>query len=81
VHDNGASAATSHERELTWWNGTMTFAARWWTRRAWSGAVAASAIECVRQATLAPRDARRTVRALLLDPLSARRRHAGWRQP
>jgi N-acetylglucosaminyl-diphospho-decaprenol L-rhamnosyltransferase len=80
VHDNGASAATSHERELTWWNGTMTFAARWWTRRAWSGAVVASAIECVRQATLAPRDARRTVRALLLDPLSVRRRHAGWRQ-
>jgi N-acetylglucosaminyl-diphospho-decaprenol L-rhamnosyltransferase len=76
THDNGASAASSHDRELTWWNGTMTFAARWWTARAWSGAVAASAVECVHQALTAPGDVPRTVRALLLDPLRVRRRCA-----
>jgi hypothetical protein len=76
THDDGASAATSHERELTWWNGTMTFAARWWGRSAWCGAVAASALECVHQAASKPRDARRTLRALLLDPLGERRSRA-----
>ncbi|HXA27468.1 MAG TPA: glycosyltransferase [Candidatus Angelobacter sp.] len=76
THDNGASAATTHERELTWWNGTMTFAARWWGRSAWCGAVAASTLECAHQTALKPRDARRTVRALLLDPLNERRRRA-----
>jgi N-acetylglucosaminyl-diphospho-decaprenol L-rhamnosyltransferase len=75
-HDNGSSAATTHDRELTWWNGTMIFAARWWTRGAWFGAVAAAAVECMHQVALAPRDARRTARALLLDPIEERRRRA-----
>lgn len=73
THDNGASAASGHERELTWWNGTMTFAARWWSGGAWCGALLASCIECAHQAASSPADAPRTVRALLLDPLAVRR--------
>ena len=49
-HLNGGSSESSFERELHWWRGTMTFAARWWGPGNWSVAVAAAAIRWVRLA-------------------------------
>ena len=55
-HLNGDSSESSFERELQWWRGTMTFAARWWPPGAWSLAVAAAAIRWARLAvTESPR--------------------------
>ena len=59
-HESGASAASSTERELTWWRGTMQFAARWWDDVAWWGALAAATIAW---ANLSVRDTRVTARA------------------
>ncbi len=40
-HESGASSSNSTERELSWWRGTMRFAALWWSTAAWSLALAA----------------------------------------
>jgi GT2 family glycosyltransferase len=59
-HESGASAASSTERELTWWRGTMQFAARWWDDAAWWGALASATVAWL---TLSVRDARVSARA------------------
>ena len=59
-HESGASAASSTERELTWWRGTMQFAARWWDDVAWWGALASATVAW---ASLSVRDTRVSARA------------------
>jgi len=59
-HESGASAASSTERELTWWRGTMRFASLWWTETAWFVALLAATIAW---ANLSVRDARVSSRA------------------
>lgn len=54
VHISGASAASSWGRELEWWRGTMTFAARWWDGPAWSAALAAAVVRFVALALRRP---------------------------
>lgn len=77
IHQGGASAATSVDREITWWNGTMTFAARWWSPSAWSVALLASLLVGARLMIRSPSDAGRVASFMIADPWRKRRRWAG----
>jgi N-acetylglucosaminyl-diphospho-decaprenol L-rhamnosyltransferase len=72
LHEGGASAASSAERELTWWRGTMHFAARWWSAAAWLPALLAAAIAWLRVSIRHPSLAVRAWRALLWEPFQDR---------
>lgn len=74
VHDSGASAASTVEREITWWNGTMTFAARWWSPVEWMAALVAAVVECGRLIAREPAARGRVVEGVLRRPLRYRRR-------
>jgi GT2 family glycosyltransferase len=73
VHDNGASSSTSTERELSWWRGTMRFAALWWSDVAWLLALASALTEVVRLGVREPRVTGRAWRALVTEPMRDRR--------
>jgi GT2 family glycosyltransferase len=73
VHESGASAASATARELTWWRGTMQFAARWWSPEAWAWAVASAGVRWCRLAVRSPVGARRAWREMVADPLRERR--------
>ncbi len=47
-HREGASSPEADSRERVWWGGTMSFAARWWSRPAWFAALMAAAVAAVR---------------------------------
>jgi N-acetylglucosaminyl-diphospho-decaprenol L-rhamnosyltransferase len=73
-HESGASAASTTERELTWWRGTMRFAALWWTEAAWYTALLSATIAWL---DLSVRDLRVSTRAwreLVVEPQRDRRR-------
>jgi GT2 family glycosyltransferase len=72
-HEGGASASSWTERELTWWRGTMRFAALWWSPSAWFGALFAAAIAWTRLSICDPRITGRAFRALLREPRRDRR--------
>ena len=72
-HDNGASSSNTTERELSWWRGTMRFAALWWSTAAWSFALLAALMQCARLGVREPRVARRAWRALVAEPIRDRR--------
>jgi N-acetylglucosaminyl-diphospho-decaprenol L-rhamnosyltransferase len=83
-HVGGASAASSTERELTWWRGTMRFGALWWDDGAWRRAVGAAVVRWIGLTCVAPRSARRAWRALVAEPCRDRRsfrsgKAAPWR--
>ncbi len=72
THENGGSAATMWDRELEWWRGTMTFAARWWTAAAWSSALLAAACRAVILTVQRPRRARDVFAAFVCEPVRSR---------
>jgi GT2 family glycosyltransferase len=73
-HEGGASAASSTERELTWWRGTMRFAALWWTEAAWYSALLAATIAWLHLSARDLRVSSRAWRELVLEPRRDRRR-------
>ena len=74
LHQNGSSFASSWQRELHWWRGTMMYGARWWTGRDWALGVLAGTIMWSRLAMRRPSGAREAARALVVAPLRDRRR-------
>jgi N-acetylglucosaminyl-diphospho-decaprenol L-rhamnosyltransferase len=48
THQSGHSSGSWGTRELNWWTGTLRFAARWWTTRAWIAARMAAVVMGVR---------------------------------
>jgi GT2 family glycosyltransferase len=74
VHTGGASAASPVSRETSWWQGTLRFAARWWTSRQWCLAVVASFIRWARLAFAAPRQAAPMFSDFVTVPIRDRRR-------
>ena len=76
AHDSGGSAASATARELTWWRGTMRFAALWWSPLAWSCAVAAAVVRWCGLAVREPAIAARAWRELVSAPLGDRRASA-----
>lgn len=77
VHEGGASAASATARELTWWRGTMRFAALWWSPIAWWCAVGAAVLRWCGLALREPSVAARAWRELVAAPLHDRRMLAG----
>jgi hypothetical protein len=74
VHDQGSSAASSFERELTWWRGTLRFASLWWTRPQRLGALVAAAVRGVGLTLQNPRAVRRIWRSTIGAALGAKTR-------
>lgn len=81
VHISGASSASSWQREVEWWRGTMTFAARWWSRPAYTAARAAAFVRWLTLAARRPRGAGQAWAALLGDGARARRSRASAPAP
>lgn len=76
VHQSGGSAASTRDREVYWWCGTMQYAACWWTTGQWCVAVFAAAIEASRLTLACPCDARSAWLSVLVAPLRVRLRRA-----
>jgi GT2 family glycosyltransferase len=75
-HEGGASAASSTERELTWWRGTMRFAALWWTEAAWYAALLSATIAWLHLSVRDVQVSSRAWRALVIEPQRDRRRRS-----
>ncbi|MEX0666300.1 MAG: glycosyltransferase [Acidimicrobiia bacterium] len=74
MHDQGSSAASSFERELTWWRGTLRFAGLWWTTPQRFGALVVAFIRGAGLALQNPRAVRRIWRSTVGAALGARTR-------
>lgn len=74
-HDSGGTADSSWSRELHWWRGTLSFAARWWRGAAWRGGQIAGVLMWVRLMAGHPRGARSAWVALAAGPAQDRRRY------
>ncbi len=72
-HVSGGSSASSVARELSWWQGTMRYAARWWGAGAWSAAMAAASLRTATLVARHPSLAGQAVRTILIGPARARR--------
>jgi GT2 family glycosyltransferase len=73
THRAGSSSANSVDHEILWWQGAMTFAARWYTSTAWALAVGACMLRIVTLCARRPRSAGEIIRNVLLGPLHHRR--------
>ena len=74
THASGGSAESSWARETSWWRGTMQFAGRWWAGPAWSVAVVAALLRCLRLSVRHPGRARSALAALVVEPSRERGR-------
>jgi N-acetylglucosaminyl-diphospho-decaprenol L-rhamnosyltransferase len=72
-HASGASSAGWWERELVWWEGTLRYAALWWSRPAWAGARLATLLRVVPMLVARPRRAPEVLARLVLAPRRQRR--------
>lgn len=79
-HLGGASAESAGAREVQWWRGTLTFAARWWGPVAWPVAVAAAMLQWFRLALASPRGAGAAAGAMVVAPARARRQRGSARE-
>jgi GT2 family glycosyltransferase len=65
IHGQGGSAASSFERELTWWAGTLRFTSQWWSAPRRAGALLAATVRAIGLTAQRPREARRIWRATI----------------
>ena len=72
VHDNAGSASSTWDRELTWWQGTMLYAARWLEGWAWLTALSAAFVAAARLVVTRPGAIGPVTGAVFLEP---RRQH------
>lgn len=63
THASGGSAQSTWDREFNWWQGTLQYAKRWWSKPRYAIGMCAALLEVV---VLAARQPRRTARALTL---------------
>ncbi|MDQ6909853.1 MAG: glycosyltransferase [Actinomycetota bacterium] len=66
-HVSGASAESACQREMSWWQGTMQFAARWWGTGPWGVAVVAATFRWSRLAVGHPSQAYSSLSSLVID--------------
>jgi GT2 family glycosyltransferase len=74
THRAGSSSSNSLNHEVLWWQGAMTFAARWYKPASWVMALAACTVRAGSLCFLHPRQAGPVFRSLVVDPVSARRK-------
>lgn len=72
-HSSGASSAGWWNRELVWWEGTLRFAAQWWSPPAWTVARAATIIRIVPMVITRPRRGKEVIARLVRAPGRVRR--------
>lgn len=73
MHENGSSSTNWWSRELRWWEGTLRFAAQWWSDTEFRFAMVASSLMFGRLAVRSPRQVRKCWRLLLTEPTRLRR--------
>jgi GT2 family glycosyltransferase len=79
-HEGGGSASTHLARELTWWRGTMRYAALWWPPPEWGAALGAALLQWCALVARRPAVARRAWRELVWAPVRDRREVAHARR-
>lgn len=72
THVSGGSSSGWVARELSWWEGTMQFAARSWRWPAFLGGLAAASLRATAIAVRSPRDSGDALRRLVLHPVKWR---------
>lgn len=79
THDDGSTANSEYDRELSWWEGTMRYAAQWWSRPALSAAVIACTPTAIRLILRQPRRWKEPPRLLIGEPMRVRlARTSAW---
>jgi GT2 family glycosyltransferase len=66
-HRWGSSTSDLIKREVLWWQGAMTYAARWYRRRAWVSAFAACTLRAVTLVARRPRLTPEILSSLIVD--------------
>lgn len=74
THADGASSGSWVDRELAWWEGTLTYAWRWWGPVGRGGALAAALLMWARLVVARPSAAGTAFRRVLLSPVQRGRR-------
>jgi GT2 family glycosyltransferase len=75
-HAQGASSSGWWVRELVWWEGTLRYAARWWSAPAWVGARVATGLRILPMIAAQPRRTPEVLARLVATPGRVRRSHA-----
>ncbi len=73
THRAGSSSPRYIDHELLWWQGAMTFAARWYSSPAWTLALVACVTRVVSMCASHPRRSREVLETALLSPIRSRR--------
>ena len=68
VHRAGSSHRSSWQREVQWWRGTMTFAAKWYPPRDWALALCAAVVRATTLAIRRPSGAVAAFGSMVSDP-------------
>jgi N-acetylglucosaminyl-diphospho-decaprenol L-rhamnosyltransferase len=66
-HRWGSSSHDTVRREILWWQGAMTYAARWYSRTGWLAAFAACTFRALTLSGSHPRQARGILNALIVE--------------
>lgn len=81
THVSGGSSPNSWQRELQWWQGTLQFAAKWWSTRAFLAAMVAGLGSVVTLSLRRPSSSGRAMQAMLVRPVRQRWRRDGGGSP
>lgn len=83
THEDGSTADDPCSRELNWWRGTLSYAARWWNGPQFAAAMVAASMRWIRFVIRRPTVASRATRALFAGPLAdrLRERHRSGLRP
>ncbi len=65
IHGQGGSAASTFQRELTWWAGTLRFTSQWWSAPRRVGALVAATMRAIGLTAQRPRSVRCIWRATI----------------
>lgn len=72
-HAQGASSSGWWARELVWWEGTLRYAARWWSGPAWAGARLATLLRIIPMIAVEPKRMPEVFARLVAGPGRQRR--------
>lgn len=73
THATSSSSESTWEKELHWWQGTMSYAASWFSRPAWIAAIGASVVQATQLIAIHPLQAKIVLSDLVLEPAKRRR--------
>ncbi len=71
VHVGGSSSSSTTAREIVWWEGTLVYAARWWTTGSFVSGLGATVLRAAALSVRSPKRAVEIWRRLVMAPLRA----------